>query len=153
MLMPPNGSRLSCGAGLEHSQGEFYHTARKTFSGSSGTGAASFKRLLDSALTNALTTLPTLTGTLGISTSATARARLSCSDRLVGFPAHAQMMNRHRLFPSVSLNPIEKFRGGAKQPFLTHGLNRGGAGHRRVARRIETPSFVDPKQTESLSAV
>ena|SRR5213593_614713 len=42
----PNGSRLSCGAGLEHSQGEFYHTARKTFSGSLGTGAASFKRML-----------------------------------------------------------------------------------------------------------
>src|SRR5881296_1046073 len=45
----PNGSRLSCGAGLEHSQGEFYHTARKTFSGSLGTGAASFKRWLGCA--------------------------------------------------------------------------------------------------------
>jgi len=44
----PNESRLSCGAGLEHSQGEFYHTARKTFSGSLGTGAASFKRMLGS---------------------------------------------------------------------------------------------------------
>src|SRR6266576_3423612 len=45
----PNESRLSCGAGLEHSQGEFYHTARKTFSGSLGTGAASFKRWLGCA--------------------------------------------------------------------------------------------------------
>src|SRR6266571_7883420 len=45
----PNGSRLSCGAGLEHSQGEFYHTALKTFSGSLGTGAASFKRWLGCA--------------------------------------------------------------------------------------------------------
>jgi len=48
-LGPPNESRLSCGAGLEHSQGEFYHTARKTFSGSLGTGAASFKRWLGCA--------------------------------------------------------------------------------------------------------
>jgi len=90
--------------------------------------------MLDSALTNALTTLPTLTGTLGISTSATARARLRGTNSLVGFPAHAQMMNCHRFFPSVSLNPIEEFRGGAKEPFLTHGLDRGGARHRRVAR-------------------
>src|SRR6266550_5454422 len=43
---PPNESRLSCCAGLERSQGEFYHTTRKTFSGSLGTGAASFKRRL-----------------------------------------------------------------------------------------------------------
>src|SRR6266487_6657202 len=42
----PNEWRLSCGAGLEYSQGEFYHTARKTFSGSLRTGAASFKRML-----------------------------------------------------------------------------------------------------------
>src|SRR6266576_3696136 len=46
----PNEWRLSCGAGLEHSQGEFYHTARKTFWGSLGTGAASFKRWLGCAL-------------------------------------------------------------------------------------------------------
>ena len=47
--VPPNEWRLSCGAGLEHSQGEFYHTARKTFSGSLGAGAASFKRWLGCA--------------------------------------------------------------------------------------------------------
>jgi|SRR6266576_1545351 len=29
----PNESRLSCGAKLEHSQMEFYHTARRTFAG------------------------------------------------------------------------------------------------------------------------
>ena len=34
----PNESRLSCGAELEGSQGEFYHTARQTFSGSIGDG-------------------------------------------------------------------------------------------------------------------
>src|SRR6266516_1778655 len=45
----PNESRLRCGGGLEHSQGEFYHTTRKTFSGSLGTGAASFKRWLGCA--------------------------------------------------------------------------------------------------------
>ncbi len=32
----PNESRLSCGATLKYSQMEFYHTARKTFSGSIG---------------------------------------------------------------------------------------------------------------------
>src|SRR5438093_4115709 len=45
----PNESRLSCGAELEGSQGEFYHTARKTFSGPLRTGAASFKRWLGCA--------------------------------------------------------------------------------------------------------
>src|ERR1051325_870941 len=33
VLMPPNGSRLSCGAKLECSQTEFYHTACTTSSG------------------------------------------------------------------------------------------------------------------------
>src|SRR6266513_1131862 len=48
-LGAPNESRLSCGATLRYSQMEFYHTARKTFSGSLGTGAASFKRWLGCA--------------------------------------------------------------------------------------------------------
>ena len=34
MVMLPNESRLSCGATLKYSQMEFYHNARKTFSGS-----------------------------------------------------------------------------------------------------------------------
>src|SRR5436309_12989228 len=42
----PNGSRLSCGAGLEHSQGEFYHTAHKTFSGSIGDGRRQLQALV-----------------------------------------------------------------------------------------------------------
>ena len=32
-MVLPNGSRLSCGANLKHSQMEFYHTARRTFAG------------------------------------------------------------------------------------------------------------------------
>ena len=42
----PNGSRLSCGAKFECTQTEFYNTACRTYSGSIGDGAASFKRLL-----------------------------------------------------------------------------------------------------------
>src|SRR6058998_555139 len=43
---PPNEWRLSCGAGLEHSQGEFYLTARKTFSGSIGDGRRQLQALV-----------------------------------------------------------------------------------------------------------
>ncbi len=43
---PSNGSRLSCGAELEASQGEFYHTARKTFSGSIGEGRRQLQALV-----------------------------------------------------------------------------------------------------------
>src|SRR6266566_5098362 len=43
---PPNESRLSCGAELEGSQGEFYHTARKTFSGSIGDGRRQLQALV-----------------------------------------------------------------------------------------------------------
>src|SRR6266576_289996 len=32
-VVPPNESRLSCGAKLTYSQMEFYHTARRTFAG------------------------------------------------------------------------------------------------------------------------
>src|SRR6266567_3554768 len=46
---PPNESRLSCGAKLEGSQGEFYHTARKTFSGSIGHGRRQLQALLGCA--------------------------------------------------------------------------------------------------------
>src|SRR6266536_2826836 len=42
----PNESRLSCGAELEGSQGEFYHTARKTFSGSIGGGRRQLQALV-----------------------------------------------------------------------------------------------------------
>src|SRR6266566_2089675 len=45
----PNESRLSCGAELEGSQGEFYHTARKTFSGSIGDGRRQLQALLGCA--------------------------------------------------------------------------------------------------------
>src|SRR5206468_773570 len=44
--MPPNESRLSCGAELEGSQGEFYHTASKTFSGSIGDGRRQLQALV-----------------------------------------------------------------------------------------------------------
>src|SRR5712691_1876781 len=47
--MSPNESRLSCGAELEGSQGEFYHTARKTFSGSLGMGRRQLQALLGCA--------------------------------------------------------------------------------------------------------
>jgi len=63
------------------------------------------------------------------------------------------MVNCHRFFPRVSLNPVEEFRGGAEEPFLTQGLYTGGARHRGVARRIVTPSFVDPKQRRTPRAV
>ena len=42
----PNESRLSCGAKLECSQAEFYHTARKTFSGSIGDGRRQLQALV-----------------------------------------------------------------------------------------------------------
>src|SRR5438477_11897646 len=45
----PNESRLSCGAELEGSQGEFYHTGRKTFSGSIGDGRRQLQALLGCA--------------------------------------------------------------------------------------------------------
>jgi len=45
----PNESRLSCGAELEGSQGEFYHTARQTFSGSIGDGRRQLQALLGCA--------------------------------------------------------------------------------------------------------
>ena len=45
----PNESRLSCGAELEGSQGKFYHTARKTFSGSIGHGRRQLQALLGCA--------------------------------------------------------------------------------------------------------
>src|SRR5437667_10591277 len=45
----PNESRLSCGAELEGSQGKFYHTARKTFSGSIGDGRRQLQALLGCA--------------------------------------------------------------------------------------------------------
>src|SRR6266487_878904 len=45
----PNESRLSCGAELEGSQGEFYHTARKTFSGSIWDGRRQLQALLGCA--------------------------------------------------------------------------------------------------------
>ena len=44
-----NESRLSCGAELEGSQGEFYHTARKTFSASIGDGRRQLQALLGCA--------------------------------------------------------------------------------------------------------
>jgi hypothetical protein len=44
---PPNGMRLSCGAELNDSQTEFYHTARRdVLRDSLRTGADSFKRVL-----------------------------------------------------------------------------------------------------------
>src|SRR5436190_2098657 len=42
----PNESRLSCGATLKYSQMEFYHTARQTFSGSSGDGRRQLQALV-----------------------------------------------------------------------------------------------------------
>src|SRR6266536_3134377 len=45
-LAQPNESRLSCGAELEGSQGEFYHTASKTFSGSIGDGRRQLQALV-----------------------------------------------------------------------------------------------------------
>ncbi len=49
LLLLPNESRLSCGAELEGSQGEFYNTARKTFSGSIGDGRRQLQALLGCA--------------------------------------------------------------------------------------------------------
>src|SRR5437867_2816867 len=42
----PNESRLSCGAELEGSQREFYHTGCKTFSGSIGDGRRQLQALV-----------------------------------------------------------------------------------------------------------
>jgi hypothetical protein len=52
VMPPPNGSRLSCGAKLESSQRECYHTACQMAPHSMTTGAGSFKRLLGATPTH-----------------------------------------------------------------------------------------------------